>query len=168
MLAYPDADIPVVQLSLISSLDPEQHIAMGAALEPLREEGVLIFASGMSFHNMRVFMQAMGGGGGASVSADPKSIEFDAYLNRAVVDSSSTISWEERREMLVNWKRAPHALFCHPREEHLLPLMVAFGAAGEEAGKVMYSAPLLGAQVSSFAFGYGDQGVVVGVPSDEL
>ncbi len=161
MLTYPEADIPVVQLSLVNSLDPELHLRIGEALTPLREERVLIFGSGMSFHNMSVFMKNMGDR--SSNKIDPKSVEFDDYLKIAVgvggvsgsatSSSSSVLSLEERREMLVNWKYAPNALYAHPREEHLIPLLVAFGAAGGDYGSVVLSEGLLGAQVSSFAFG---------------
>lgn len=151
MLSYPEADIPVVQLSLMSSLDPAAHIKMGEALAPLRDEGVLLYASGLSFHNMGVFMNNMGRFGGGK--ADPKSVEFDNYLKKAVTGEDGALPWEERREMLKRWKTAPQAKYAHPREEHLIPLMVAFGAAKDEPVNVVYNEPLLGAQVSSFAFG---------------
>lgn len=166
MLTYPEADIPVVQLSLLNSLDPELHLKMGQALEPLRDENVLIFASGMSFHNMSVFMKSMGSG--LNQKVDPKSVEFDNYLKIAAgvgaAASSSVPSLEERRKMLVNWKRGPSALYAHPREEHLLPLMVAFGAAGGDLGSVILSEGLLGAQVSSFAFGTVKPGECTAAP----
>lgn len=149
MLSHPDADIPVVQLSLISSLDPEAHLRMGRALAPLREEGVLIYASGLSFHNMGLFMSSMGRGSPTG-AADPRSVAFDDYLNEAATGNAPA---EERWKMLVDWAKAPHSKFCHPREEHLLPLMVAYGAAEGEPGRAVQRGPLLGAQVSSFAFG---------------
>ena len=158
LLSYPEADIPVVQLSLMSSLDPGAHIKMGEALAPLRDEGVLIYASGLSFHNMKVFMSQMGKFGGGK--ADPKSVEFDNYLKKAATGvempkGEPTLSWEEREELLKKWKNAPQARYAHPREEHLIPLMVAFGAAKDETATVLYNETLLGAQVSSFAFGGG-------------
>lgn len=152
MLTYPEATIPVVQLSLVNSLDPELHLEIGQALAPLRDEGILVFGSGMSFHNMSVFMKSMGNG---KAGVDPKSIEFDNYLKNAVGAGapSSILSTEKRRKMLIDWKRGPNALYAHPREEHLLPLLVTFGAAGGDLGTVVLSEPLLGAQVSSFVFG---------------
>lgn len=120
MLIYPAADIPVVQLSLLSSLDPAAHIAIGKALAPLREQGVLIVGSGMSFHNMRAFF-----------SSDPairgRSEAFDHWLNETL--SGEALAATEREQRLTHWADAPQGRFCHPREEHLLPLLVCFGAA---------------------------------------
>lgn len=122
MLMYPTADIPVVQLSLLASLDPGAHIAIGKALAPLRKQGVLIVGSGMSFHNMRAFF-----------SGDPtvkgKSETFDHWLTETLTVVQMAL--QEREERLGNWSAAPHARFCHPREEHLLPLHVCWGAASE-------------------------------------
>lgn len=122
MLMYPAADIPVVQLSLLASLDPAAHIAIGKALAPLREQGVLIVGSGMSFHNMRAFF-----------SGDPatkgKSETFDQWLTETLTASSLTN--QEREQRLRTWASAPQARFCHPREEHLLPLHACWGAASQ-------------------------------------
>lgn len=171
MLTYPEADIPVVELSLVRSLDPELHLRIGEAIAPLRDENVLIVASGMSFHNMSVFMKNMGGS--VHNKVDPKSVEFDNYLKMAAgadgggkssPSSSSVLPLEERRAMLVNWKRGPNALYAHPREEHLIPMMVAFGAAGGDLGSVVLSDGLLGAQVTSFAFGQVTPGECASAP----
>jgi aromatic ring-opening dioxygenase catalytic subunit (LigB family) len=120
MLIYPAADIPVVQLSLLASLDPAAHIAIGKALAPLREQGVLIVGSGMSFHNMRAFF-----------SNDPaikgKSEAYDDWLTETL--TSSNLTNPEREARLCAWAAAPQGRFCHPREEHLLPLHVCWGAA---------------------------------------
>ena len=156
MLAYPKADIPTIQLSLVSSLDPGTHVAIGEALAPLREENVLIVASGMTFHNMGVLMQGMRGKG----PVDAKSKEFDDYLHAAVTASSG----EKRKEMLLKWAKGPHAKYAHPREEHLIPLLVAAGASKGEPGRVLFSEPLFAAQVSSFVFGGED----VHTANDEL
>lgn len=154
LLSHPAADVPVVQLSLVASLNPDTHLAMGRALAPLRDEGVLIYASGLSFHNMSHFMAAMGRGGPAGgPPPDPRSVAFDDYLNAAAAGDAPP---EERWRMLAEWAKAPHARFAHPREEHLLPLMVAFGAAEGEPGQAVQRGALLGAQVSSFAFGAGE------------
>lgn len=120
LLLYPAADIPVVQLSLLASLDPAAHIAIGKALAPLREQGVLILGSGMSFHNMRAFFSS-------DTTIRAKSEAFDAWLKATLTDTALTHSECEQR--LTNWVAAPQARFCHPREEHLLPLHVCFGAA---------------------------------------
>jgi aromatic ring-opening dioxygenase catalytic subunit (LigB family) len=137
-LTYPQAEIPTVQLSLKEGLNPAEHLAMGRALAPLRDEGVFIIGSGMSYHNMRGF----GPGGRAS------SETFDAWLREAVAAEPGT-----RDELLSTWASAPAARQCHPREEHLLPLMVIAGAAGADKGVTGYSAPLMGVAVSAFHFG---------------
>lgn len=120
MLMYPAADIPVVQLSLLATLEPAAHIALGKALAPLRAQGVLILGSGMSFHNMRAFF-----------SSDPsvrnKSESFDAWLADTLC--STQLANPVRETRLRDWAAAPQARFCHPREEHLLPLHVCYGAA---------------------------------------
>lgn len=122
MLSYPAADLPVVQLSLLASLDPAAHIAIGKALAPLREQGVLIIGSGMSFHNMRAFF-----------SGDPavkgKSETFDNWLTETLCVSNLTN--QDREQRLCAWASAPQGRFCHPREEHLLPLHVCWGAASQ-------------------------------------
>lgn len=139
MLITPQADIPVVQLSLQQGLDPQAHIAMGAALEPLRSEGVLIVGSGMSYHNLRAF-----GPAGAEISQ-----VFDDWLTAAV----ETPDAEQRNTALTRWDRAPAAHLAHPREEHLIPLMVASGAAGHDVGRRVYSDKVSGLAMSAYRFG---------------
>jgi len=138
-VAWPKADVPVVQLSLVKGLDPETHLRIGQALAPLRDEGVLIVGSGMSYHNMRGFMS--GGGKAASES-------FDAWLDATCVSDATT-----RDAGLRRWAEAPGGRACHPREEHLLPLMVIAGAAGAEVGKITYNEQILGVKVSAVQFG---------------
>jgi 4,5-DOPA dioxygenase extradiol len=125
-----EATKPIVALSLTHDLDAETQIRMGEALSPLREEGVAILASGGSFHNFD-YLFAQGakraqGLEGAQV--------FDQWLQNTLCNS--TLSYEERRELLVNWEKAPSARIAHPHggEEHLLPLMVAFGASKSSEG----------------------------------
>ena len=142
MVAFPQANLPTVQLSLVQGLDPATHIAIGKALEPLRSEGVLIICSGMSYHNMRGFMA-----GGNYVGRVSK--QFDDWLTTAV----ETKNIEKRNELLVHWKDAPSALESHPRSEHLVPLFVAAGAAGNDVGNKDFSGTIMGAAVSSFKFG---------------
>lgn len=139
MLVLPDANVPIVELSLRADLDPAAHLRAGAALAPLRDEGVLVVGTGMSFHNMRLF------GPGA---AEP-SRHFDAWLSDAVAARSAS----QRNAALLNWADAPAARASHPREEHLLPLMVAAGAAGDDLGVKVFSDQVLGATVSGFRFG---------------
>ncbi len=140
-LIYPQADVPVVQLSLLHHLDPVQHLALGRALAPLRDEGVLIVGSGNSYHNLRQFFSDDAGASAASAA-------FDAWLGDAVRSPQA-----ERERLLADWAAAPGALACHPRSEHLLPLMVAAGAAGADAGKVTYRERMLGKQFSGVQFG---------------
>ena len=142
MLAFPEADIPAAQLSLVRGLSPKTHFNMGKALEPLREEGVLIIASGMSYHNMRGFG-----------SRDPQVLEtsqiFDSWLEKTVSCSNK----EEREQRILDWEKAPGALECHPRSEHLVPLFVAAGAAGSDEGKVVFRDILMGTMISGHVFG---------------
>jgi aromatic ring-opening dioxygenase catalytic subunit (LigB family) len=137
-VAYPDAQIPTVQLSLKAGLDPREHLAIGRALAPLRDEGVFIIGSGQTYHNMR----AMGPQGRPAASA------FDAWLRDSVTQSPS-----ERDARLSDWQSAPSARAAHPREEHLLPLMVIAGAAGSDLARVAFHGTLLGLEISGYAFG---------------
>jgi aromatic ring-opening dioxygenase catalytic subunit (LigB family) len=138
-MVYPDADIPVVQLSLRNDLDPAAHIEIGRALQPLREEGVLIVGSGSSFHNMRGF-----GPQGKDASE-----QFDNWLTEVV----SIEDQEKRERELEKWESAPAGKLAHPREEHLIPLMVAAGAAGADRGEKVFSGNIMGVTLSSFRFG---------------
>ncbi|HXU17805.1 MAG TPA: class III extradiol ring-cleavage dioxygenase [Terriglobales bacterium] len=135
-VAFPAANIPVVSLSLESSLDPALHLAVGDALAPLRNEGVLIVGSGMSFHNLRALFT-----GGA---LEP-SREFDTWLEETI--ESPVV---ERNARLKEWKKAPQATFAHPREEHLIPLMVAAGAGGNSTGKLVFRDSPMNALVSAY------------------
>jgi aromatic ring-opening dioxygenase catalytic subunit (LigB family) len=138
-VAYPDAKIPTVQLSLRAGLDPAEHIAIGRALAPLRDEGVLIVGSGMSYHNMRGFMQP-----GSLAHSE----RFDAWLAKTVAEPPA-----ERDAELAAWPKAPSARETHPREEHLLPLMVTAGAAGADVGKQVFRDVVMGVAVSAVQFG---------------
>jgi aromatic ring-opening dioxygenase catalytic subunit (LigB family) len=138
-VAYPEPRTPTVQLSLQAGLDPARHLAIGRALEPLRREGVLIVGSGMSYHNMRGFMSP------ASLATSQR---FDAWLDATVRSSP-----RERDAALARWASAPAARECHPREEHLIPLMVAAGAAGDDRGAAGFRGVAMGVQIASVAFG---------------
>jgi aromatic ring-opening dioxygenase catalytic subunit (LigB family) len=139
-VAFPEADIPVLQLSLQRGLDPATHLAIGRALAPLRDQGVLIIGSGMSYHNLRNLFSGRG---------NEDSERFDAWLAATVTDPDPA----RRDAGLIGWERAPAARACHPEAEHLLPLMVAAGAAGTDAGRHSYSDHILGKAVSGFQFG---------------
>ncbi len=137
-LTYPDADIPTMQLSLKRGLDPAEHLAMGRALAPLRDEGVFIIGSGMTFHNMRGF----GPQGRATSEA------FDAWLQ-----ATGTLDPAARAQRLAQWASAPSARQAHPREEHLLPMMVIAGAACDDVGRVAYSGTFASVRLSAYHFG---------------
>ena len=136
-VAFPDADIPVVEMSLDASLDPALHLAAGRALAPLREQGVLVIGSGMSFHNMAVMRNP---------SLAAYSVDFDHWLGAAAQAPAG-----ERTAMLEQWERAPNARHAHPREEHLIPLMVAAGAS-DAAGTMDYSESMMGSAISAYRF----------------
>ncbi|MCB9594919.1 MAG: dioxygenase [Sandaracinaceae bacterium] len=136
-LTYPEANVPTVQLSLVRGLDPAAHLAIGRALAPLRDEGVLIVGSGMSYHNMRRFMTS---------AALEDSRTFDAWL-------TETASAPDRAARLERWADAPAGRASHPREEHLLPLMVCAGAAEGDRGAVAFSDEVMNAKVSALRFG---------------
>jgi aromatic ring-opening dioxygenase catalytic subunit (LigB family) len=142
MVAFPDAGVPVVQLSLIRGLDPKAHIDLGRALEPLRNEGVLIIGSGMSYHNMQGFMSG-------APSAAGVSKQFDDWLTQSVTENNDG----ERNEFLINWNKAPKARESHPRSEHLVPLFVVAGTAGNDKAVRDYSGLLMGINISGFKFG---------------
>lgn len=137
-VAFPEAQIPVVTLSLAGSLDPAVHIAAGKALAPIRDEGVLIVGSGMSFHNL---------GGYFKAETRERARAFDAWLTHAVELPES-----ERSALLAAWRKAPFAAYAHPREEHLIPLMVAAGAGGEAPGTRIFTDEPMGAAISAYRF----------------
>jgi aromatic ring-opening dioxygenase catalytic subunit (LigB family) len=137
-VALPQADIPVAQLSLRHDLDPQAHIAAGRALAPLRDEGVLIVGSGMSFHNLRVR---------GSQATEPAT-EWDEALTAAVTNPDPAL----RAARVAAWTELPNAHFAHPREEHLLPLMVALGAGGEGAATQSHHGTVMGWAISGYRF----------------
>lgn len=137
----PEADIPIVQLSVLTSFDAAAHIAMGRLLQPLRDEGVLVLGSGLSYHNLRAF----------GAQGHTASHAFDRWLreNLAGVDAAPRLAALER------WTEAPAALQAHPRPEHLLPLMVIAGAAGQDPCSIQFHQDDFfgGLAVTSFRFG---------------
>jgi aromatic ring-opening dioxygenase catalytic subunit (LigB family) len=138
MLIYPNADVPVLQMSLQESLDPAVHLAIGRALAPLRREGVLIVGSGMSYNNLAAMFSGRG---------NAESEVFDTWLGEAVVDPST------RDQKLIAWRAAPGGAASHPHQEHLLPLMVAAGAADGDVGVRTYNEAIMGKRISGFQFG---------------
>ncbi|BAZ92517.1 extradiol ring-cleavage dioxygenase class III protein subunit B [Thiohalobacter thiocyanaticus] len=140
-IMYPEADIPCVQLSLVDSLDPAEHIRLGRALLGLGDPSLLLIGSGFSFHNMRAFF--------ASETAEARSMNtsFEQWLLSTCSDRS--IGEEERCQRLENWESAPFARYCHPREEHLLPLHVCYGFAGAACSN-SYELQILNKQSSMY------------------
>ncbi|MGB9696593.1 MAG: DODA-type extradiol aromatic ring-opening family dioxygenase [Ignavibacteria bacterium] len=142
MVAFPEAKFPVIQLSLVDSLEPKTHINLGKALKPLRYKGVLIIGSGMSYHNMRGFM-----------SGNPNVFIHSEKFDNWLTDVISKDDVKDRNLALINWRNAPFALESHPRSEHLVPLFVIAGAAGDDIGRRDYSGTVMGVKISGFKFG---------------
>jgi len=134
-LMYPEAAIPCVQLSLVRGLDPALHIRVGQALAGLRKQNVLVFGSGFSFHNLRAFFTGRPG------APDPENDTFQDWLVETC--TAPGLSEAERERHLVDWEHAPHARYCHPRAEHLLPLHVCYGLARGPA-RVVFDAEVMG------------------------
>lgn len=137
-VAFPEAQIPVVTLSLAHSLDPALHGAAGRALAPLRDEGVLIIGSGMSFHNLHGYFRP---------ETTERARAFDAWLTEAIESPA-----EQRDRKLASWRKAPFAAYAHPREEHLIPLMLAAGAGGDAPGTRIFTDEPMGAAISAYRF----------------
>ena len=143
MLMYPEADIPVVAVSMDASLSAEKNMAIGAALEPLRDQGVLILGSGYSFHNMEAFFHP-------SKHTQEQARRFNTWLQQTLLGSSTL---KPVLPLLAKWQNAPGARVCHPREEHLLPLFMTAAAAGPAAqAKLIWSDDKSDHAISSFMF----------------
>lgn len=140
MLAFAEAEIPVVELSLQDTLDPEAHLRIGQALAPLRDRNVLIVGTGLTYHNLRHFMTE-------NPQSSAASQAFDLWLANTIRAPEA-----ERNAALKHWQTAPGARICHPREEHLLPLMVVAGAAGADRGVQTYQDTVMGKALSGFSF----------------
>ena len=140
-IMYPDADIPCLQISLLDSLNPLAHIGLGQALAKMKEENILFLGSGFSFHNMKAFFLP------STAEIQEKNETFDKWLVNTC--SSREINENEREQRLIHWDKAQGARFCHPREEHLLPLHVCYGLAGSPVEKV-FSWKIMGKKVSGF------------------
>ena len=139
-LMYPRADIPSTQLSLLRGLDPSAHIALGKALRELLSDNILLIGSGFSFHNLNAFFrQALGAPDAAN----------DAFQDWLIETCTGPLPQSERELRLIEWERAPSARYCHPREEHLLPLHVCLGVAGRPAA-VVFDDQILGKRSVAF------------------
>jgi 4,5-DOPA dioxygenase extradiol len=144
LLMYPDASIPVIQLSVLRSLDPAVHIDMGAAIAPLAQDDVLILGSGFTFHNMGAFDL-----GNPATVEDPGNEAFEAWLRETC--TSTDLTEVDRTQRLVDWSTAPGARYSHPREEHLLPLHVCYGAGAGPASQA-FDDRILGKRSSGYAW----------------
>jgi len=141
-LMYPEAEIPVAMLSMKSNYDPAEHLRLGQALAPLRDEGVLIVGSGLTYHNMRGFGRD---------ESTPVAEAFETWLNGAISQPDALV----RNAMLLDWEKGPGARQAHPREDHLVPLMVVAGAAGEDQGRALFIDHVMKVPMASYEFGAG-------------
>ena len=142
-IMYPEATIPCVQISLLKNLDPKKHIEIGKALSSLMDENLLILGSGMSFHNLKILLS-----GSENVDINnAKNKEFDDWL--IDVCTGDKLKNIEREKKLIEWTKAPSARFCHPREEHLIPLHVCYGVKCEKADLV-FNDNIIGKKASAF------------------
>jgi 4,5-DOPA dioxygenase extradiol len=139
-LMYPQADIPSLQLSLLHGLNPAAHLVLGKALRELMDENILVIGSGFSFHNLRAFSWK-------GINApDPAN---DAFQNWLIEVCTGPIPQPEREKHLIEWEKAPSARYCHPREEHLLPIHVCLGM-GDKPAKVIFDDHILGKRAVAF------------------
>jgi len=139
-LMYPDADVPSLQLSLVRGLDPAVHVAIGRALRELMLENILVIGSGFSFHNMSAFSWQ---------GTETLDLANDTFQDWLIKVCTRPISQSERELHLIEWEKAPSARYCHPREEHLMPLQVCLGLAGKSA-QVIFDNYILGKRAIAF------------------
>ena len=140
-IMYPDAGIPCVQVSLVSGLRPDLHIRIGKALAPLKDEPILVIGSGFSFHNMQAFFAP------STDVVQSMNESFEGWLVEACSGEALSEALRERR--LIDWTSAPAARFCHPREEHLMPLHVCYGIAQSPA-RAVFRFQVLGKLASAY------------------
>ena len=140
-IMYPEADIPCVQLSLLNSLNAKEHLELGRSLSNLDLEKLLIIGSGFSFHNMQAFFSKN------TKESHSKNVEFESWLIETM--SSTELDEASRSRRLANWQNAPSARYCHPREEHLLPLHICYGAM-QRPCKNFYEVEILNKKASVY------------------
>lgn len=138
-MMYPQADIPAFQLSLLQGLSPAAHIALGRALRELASENIMVIGSGSSFHNLRAVFQQRH-------TVDSANEAFQDWL---IETCAGSLSFSEREQRLIHWGQAPSARYCHPREEHLLPLHVCYGMADKPA-QVIFDDQIFGKRNLAF------------------
>ncbi len=139
-MMYPESDIPVLQISLNHNLDPLTHIKMGKALRTLLNENILFIGSGFSFHNMRAFDF------NGEIVRDPLN---DSFQDKLIEVCCNEENEEDRIASLISWKDFPNARYAHPREEHLLPLLVCAGLS-ETVGSKIFDDYILGKRALAF------------------
>ncbi|KAL8683484.1 MAG: hypothetical protein Q9186_000524 [Xanthomendoza sp. 1 TL-2023] len=122
-------NVPIVQTSLFSSEDPHQHYRLGQAVAKLREQNIQIIVSGMAVHNLRDMRFSYG-----DSKPLPYTVSFDEALKKAVESSP-----EEREELMADLLKRPDARQAHPTFDHLLPIYVGAGAAGDDPGKRLWT-----------------------------
>ncbi|CAH0403924.1 unnamed protein product [Chilo suppressalis] len=127
MLIRPEADIPIVQVSILKNQDAKTHYEIGKVLHQFRKDGVSVVGSGLSYHNMGRFKASRG-----EKDEFIENKEFDEFL--------TTVCTSDEKNNIVLWKEAPGALACHPEGEadHLMPLLVAAGAGGPSKGRKVF------------------------------
>lgn len=134
MLMYPKGNIPTIQISLIKGLDPKKHLELGNVIKDLKKKNVLVIGSGFSFHNMNAFSWS------DDDQIDEKNDTFQEYLIQYCTEEKYL---NKRDETLIAWDKIPFARYCHPREEHLLPLHVCLGMT-DKPGKLIFDDYILG------------------------
>jgi aromatic ring-opening dioxygenase catalytic subunit (LigB family) len=140
-ILFPEADIPCLQLSLTRDLDPAAHLRLGRALRGLADPNLLVIGSGFSFHNVQAFFSA------ATAEQERLNWAFEAWLQETC--ASPLLSTQAREQRLIAWEQVPGARYCHPREEHLLPLHVCCGLAGAACDEA-YELTILDRKTSMF------------------
>ncbi|GAB6904633.1 class III extradiol ring-cleavage dioxygenase [Desulfosarcina cetonica] len=140
-IMYPEANVPCIQVSLVKGLDPKTHIQMGAALASLEDDNLLVIGSGFSFHNMNAFFAPR------TAEMDRMNADFRHWLDDTCANPN--LEETERTRLLVDWEKAPAARFCHPREEHLLPLHVCYGVANR-ACSAFFNLEIIGKKASTY------------------
>ncbi|MBT3388777.1 MAG: dioxygenase [Chloroflexi bacterium] len=146
-LIYPNADIPSIQLSLLRGLEPAAHIALGNALRELNSRNILVIGSGFSFHNLNAFFNQ---------EPDKPNPSNDAFQDWLIETCTTPLSQFEREQRLITWEQAPFARYCHPREEHLLPLHVCLGMANSPAS-LLFDDHIMNTRCVAFLWNRVDQ-----------
>lgn len=133
-----ELDVPIVQVSLgEDENDAEAHLRLGRAVQALRDEGICIVVSGMAVHNLKEYFGRTSASGGSVTEPRPYAVSFDAALTEAVEKKPGS----ERDEAMLGLLRRQDARKAHPTFEHLLPIHVGVGAAGDDTGKCLWTLP---------------------------